>query len=86
MMNPIEMLKPVKTHNFTKKMDGHLVSLLNPASFEADQYRVLRHKVEWLHFNKNVSVIEVLRSTLAVGLNQTCHVEPEPTRAGGFDL
>jgi capsular exopolysaccharide synthesis family protein len=27
-------------------VDGHLVSLLDPASFEAEQYRQLRHRVE----------------------------------------
>ena len=47
-----------------KKMDGHLISLLNPASFEADQYRVLRHKLEWLQVNKGFSLIAVSSSTL----------------------
>jgi protein-tyrosine kinase len=69
MMN--SMSKTVKNHNSTKKMDGHLVSLLNPASFEADQYRVLRHKIEWLHFNKNVSVVAVSSPTLGDGKTTT---------------
>jgi capsular exopolysaccharide synthesis family protein len=54
-----------------KKIDGHLVSLLNPASFEADQYRMLRHKIEWMRFNKDVSVCAVSSPTLGDGKTTT---------------
>jgi capsular exopolysaccharide synthesis family protein len=36
-----------------------LVSLLNPASFGAEQYRALRHRLEELHKNTNLTVVGV---------------------------
>jgi capsular exopolysaccharide synthesis family protein len=38
-------------------MDQHLVSLVDPASFEADQYRTLRHLVEQLDSTKRVIAV-----------------------------
>ena len=40
-------------------VDEHLVSLLNPASFEAEQYRALRHIVETLRKGANLQVVAV---------------------------
>lgn len=40
-------------------VDDHLVSLLMPTSFEAEQYRALRHLVEQLHKTANLSVVAV---------------------------
>jgi capsular exopolysaccharide synthesis family protein len=40
-------------------VDEHLVSLVTPASFEAEQYRALRHMVEQLHQTANLKVIAV---------------------------
>ena len=40
-------------------VDEHLVSLLTPASFEAEQYRALRHIVEQLRRTANLKVIAV---------------------------
>jgi capsular exopolysaccharide synthesis family protein len=37
--------------------DGHLVSLLDPTSIEADQYRTLRHVVERNHESKKVIAV-----------------------------
>jgi protein-tyrosine kinase len=37
--------------------DGHLVSLVDPTSFEADQYRTLRHIVERLHASKRLIAV-----------------------------
>jgi capsular exopolysaccharide synthesis family protein len=42
-----------------KDIDEHLVSLLEPASFEAEQYRTLRHTVEQLHRSAGLSVFAV---------------------------
>jgi capsular exopolysaccharide synthesis family protein len=41
------------------RVDQHLVSLLKPASFGAEQYRALRLKVEQLHRSANLSVVGV---------------------------
>jgi len=41
------------------KVAERLVSLLNPTSFGAEQYRALRHKLEELHRNANLSVVGV---------------------------
>lgn len=38
-------------------LDGHLVSLVDPTSFEADQYRTLRHVVEQLHATKRLVAV-----------------------------
>jgi len=71
MSNPIEESKPAKGRSFMKKVEGHLVSLINPASCEADQYRVLRHKVEWMHVNSGLSLIAVSSPTLGDGKTTT---------------
>jgi len=38
-------------------VDEHLVSLIDPTSFEADQYRTLRHVLEWKHPTKKVVAV-----------------------------
>src|SRR5262249_33673866 len=40
-------------------LDQHLVSLLKPTSFEAEQYRTLRHLIEHLHRTAGLSVVAV---------------------------
>ena len=40
-------------------LDEHLVSLVTPAAFEAEQYRALRHIVEQLHNTANLRVFAV---------------------------
>lgn len=40
-------------------VDEHLVSLVTPAAFEAEQYRSLRHTIEHLHRTANLKVIAV---------------------------
>ena len=40
-------------------VDEHLVSLVTPAAFEAEQYRALRHVVEQLHRTANLQVVAV---------------------------
>src|SRR5439155_9956231 len=40
-------------------LEEHLVSLLAPMSFEAEQYRELRHLVEQFHKSTDLSVVAV---------------------------
>jgi capsular exopolysaccharide synthesis family protein len=49
--------------------DGHLVSLISPAAFEAEQYRALRHTVEEMHKAAGVRVVAI--SSPAVGDGKT---------------
>ena len=51
------------------EIEAHLVSLLNPTSPEAEQYRALRHTVEQLHRSNGLSVLAV--SSPAVGDGKT---------------
>ncbi len=43
----------------SERVEEHLVSLLAPTSFEAEQYRALRHLVEQLHKSADLSVVAV---------------------------
>jgi capsular exopolysaccharide synthesis family protein len=49
----------------------HLVSLLNPASFEAEQYRMLRHIVETLRKGANLHVVAVTSPGVGDGKTTT---------------
>ena len=40
-------------------VDDHLVSLVAPAAFEAEQYRALRHIVEQLHQTRDLRIVAV---------------------------
>jgi capsular exopolysaccharide synthesis family protein len=53
----------------TGSVDGHLVSLLAPATFEAEQYRGLRHLIEARKQADGMSVVAV--SSAAVGDGKT---------------
>jgi capsular exopolysaccharide synthesis family protein len=53
----------------TEEVDSHLVSLVAPASLEAEQYRALRHLVEQRQKDANLSVIAV--SSPGVGDGKT---------------
>jgi capsular exopolysaccharide synthesis family protein len=48
-----------RLHALRKGVDQHLASLLSPASFEAEQYRVLRHIVEEQHRSRGLKVIGI---------------------------
>src|SRR5262249_49522163 len=50
-------------------VEGHLVSLLFPASFEAEQYRELQHRVEHLH--RAAQLVTIAVSSPAVGDGKT---------------
>ncbi|PWB48692.1 MAG: hypothetical protein C3F12_00995 [Candidatus Methylomirabilota bacterium] len=51
------------------EVDQHLVSLLQPTSFEAEQYRALRHLIEQMRLTKGISVVGV--SSPSVGDGKT---------------
>jgi capsular exopolysaccharide synthesis family protein len=53
------------------KLEEHLVSLLAPTSFEAEQYRVLRHLIEQLHKSAGLSVIAISSPSAADGKTTT---------------
>jgi protein-tyrosine kinase len=40
-------------------VDEHLVSLVTPAAFEAEQYRALRHTIEHLHKTADLKIVAV---------------------------
>jgi len=59
-------------------VDDHLVSLVAPAAFEAEQYRALRHTIEQLHKSRELRIVAVSspgvgdgKSTTAVNLAGT---------------
>ena len=52
-------------------MDEHLVSLLTPGAFEAEQYRALRHTVEQMHKSTGLKVIAVTSATVGDGKTTT---------------
>jgi capsular exopolysaccharide synthesis family protein len=53
------------------RFDGHLVSLRNPTSFEAEQYRRLRHRVEHLGATRGVRVLAVTSAVATDGKTLT---------------
>ena len=53
------------------EFDEHLVSLLAPTSFEAEQYRELRHAIEQLRKSSELSVIAVSSPVAADGKTTT---------------
>ena len=52
-------------------LDDHLVSLLAPTSFEAEQYRALRYLIEQLHKSTDLSIVAVASPTVADGKTTT---------------
>ena len=53
------------------RVGAHLVSLLDPRSFEAEQYRVLRHLVETLRKGANLQVVAVTSPGVGDGKTTT---------------
>jgi protein-tyrosine kinase len=53
------------------EVEDHLVSLLAPTSFEAEQYRALRHMIEQLHRSAELSVVAVSSPDAADGKTTT---------------
>jgi protein-tyrosine kinase len=59
---PVRPTSPESAFTVTEppaSLDDHLVSLLAPASYEADQYRTLRHLVERLRKESNLQALAV---------------------------
>ena len=52
-------------------VDDHLVSLVAPATFEAEQYRALRHVVEQLHHAHDLRVVAVSSPGVGDGKSTT---------------
>jgi len=52
-------------------VDGHMVSLLAPTTFEAEQYRTLRHTIEQLHASAGVCIIACSSPTSGDGKTTT---------------
>jgi protein-tyrosine kinase len=52
-------------------VEGHLVSLLSPASGRAEPYRVVRHLLEQLHHTAQLSVVAVSSAVIAEGKTTT---------------
>lgn len=63
---PFRRSEPVE---IPEGVDDHLVSLVNPAGFEAEQYRALRYMIEQRHRVDNLSIIAV--SSAATGDGKT---------------
>ena len=55
----------------SEDLDEHLVSLLTPSSFEAEQYRALRHLIEQRNKSTDLSVIAVSSPGAADGKTTT---------------
>jgi capsular exopolysaccharide synthesis family protein len=60
-----------RTRTLPDRLNEHLVSLLAPTSFEAEQYRVLRHRVEQFRKSDGVSVFAVSSPTVGDGKTTT---------------
>ena len=54
-----------------ESVDDHLVSLVAPATFEAEQYRALRHAVEQLHRAQELGVVAVTSPGVGDGKSTT---------------
>jgi protein-tyrosine kinase len=52
-------------------LDGHFVSLVTPATFEAEQYRALRHMIEEVHKVSGLAVVAVSSPSVGDGKTTT---------------
>jgi capsular exopolysaccharide synthesis family protein len=59
------------TTGATGEIDEHLVSLITPDTFEADQYRVLRHTVEQRRRTSGLAIIAVTSAAAGDGKTTT---------------
>jgi protein-tyrosine kinase len=67
---PTPVVAP-KLEDHERGLEEHLVSLLAPTSFAAEQYRALRHVVEQMHRSTDLSVIAVSSPDAADGKTTT---------------
>jgi capsular exopolysaccharide synthesis family protein len=66
--HPLAMQAPAEIPH---GVDEHLVSLLFPAAFEAEQYRALRHTVEQMHKTTGLRVLAVTSAAVGDGKTTT---------------
>lgn len=52
-------------------VDDHLVSLVTPTAFEAEQYRALRYMVEQRHRTENLSILAISSAAVGDGKSMT---------------
>ena len=76
-------LQPARADS-ADSVDDHLVSLIAPGAFEAEQYRALRHIVEQLHKSRDLRILAVSspgvgdgKSTTAINLAGALAQAPE---------
>jgi len=62
---------PVLPVDSADGVDDHLVSLVAPAAFEAEQYRALRHTIEQLHRSREVRIVAVSSPGVGDGKSTT---------------
>jgi len=55
----------------TDELDSHFVSLVTPATFEAEQYRALRHTIEEVHKLSGLAVVAVSSPSVGDGKTTT---------------
>ena len=63
--------RPARHVERADELEDHLISLLAPTSFEAEQYRALRHTIEQLRRSVELSVIAVSSPVAADGKTTT---------------
>jgi capsular exopolysaccharide synthesis family protein len=62
---------PVPLADSADGVDDHLVSLVAPAAFEAEQYRALRHTIEQLHRSRELRIVAVSSPGVGDGKSTT---------------
>jgi capsular exopolysaccharide synthesis family protein len=62
---------PAPIDDEAEGLNGHLVSLVTPATFEAEQYRALRHMIEELHATSGVGVVAISSPSVGDGKTTT---------------
>ena len=84
----VELAEPATPHpppaDSSDGVDDHLISLIAPAAFEAEQYRALRYTVEQLHKMRDFRIVAVSspgvndgKSTTAINLAGTLAQAPD---------
>lgn len=70
-MRPLSVAIGKATSGVTGEIDEHLVSLITPDTFEADQYRVLRHTIEQRRRTSGLAIIAVTSAAAGDGKTTT---------------
>ncbi|HEY3066273.1 MAG TPA: CpsD/CapB family tyrosine-protein kinase [Methylomirabilota bacterium] len=70
-LGDVETLEEDAVEEGLHGLDAHLVSLVMPASFEAEQYRALRQMVDQLHVSAGLAVIAISSPSVGDGKTTT---------------